>query len=400
LLLLASDASFALARNLRLSDVLLNRAPGIGPWVEGLLLAAGSTAVWRRPAVDPVRVTPGFRGGLRLGPGLALGASWAARRRLVLLPLAAAVAAALIVALVLPSDHAHAQSRPTRVPTAPVLARPSRAPGGRAHAHTSATRRAAHPTGRLLTVTFYSEALRRQADYLVYLPSDYTPTRPLPVFYLLHGMPGRPLAFTVNASIETRLEKLIARNVVQPMILVFPDGRIGERTATDSEWANTPVGRFESYVVDVLHNVDQRFSTLPSRGDRAIAGLSAGAYGATNIGLHQLALFGLVQVWSGYFTQSRTGVFSHATRAQLAHNSPSDYVRTLRAELARYPVRAFLYVGNGDSDRGQTPPMAAALRAAGADAHYAIYSGGHNWNLWSAHLNQMLIMAARFFAPR
>ena len=383
-LLLASDASFALARNLRLSDVLLNRAPAIGPWIEGLLLAAGSACVRRRLSADPFSLTPGLRGGLRLRPGLALGAGWGARRRLVLVPLAAAVAAALIGALGLPSDHARAQARPTQAP-APVRARPSRPASARPRARASAIRRTAPHTGRLLAVTFYSEALRRRADYLVYLPSDYTPARPLPVFYLLHGMPGRPLAFTVNARIETRLEKLIARHVVQPMILVFPDGRIGERTATDSEWANTPAGRFESYVVDVVQNVDQRFATLPSRGDRAIAGLSAGAYGAANIGLHQVALFGLVQVWSGYFTQTRTGVFSHATRAQLAYNSPSDYVRTVQPELARYPLRAFLYVGNGDSDRGQTRPMAAALRAAGADAHYAIYSGGHNWDLWSAH---------------
>ena len=120
LLLLASDASFALARNLQLSDVLLNRAPGVGPWVEGLLLAAGSAAVWRRLGVDPARVTPGLRGGLRLRPGLARGAGWAARRRLVLVPLAAAVAVALIAAVVLPSDHARAQARPTRAPRAPV----------------------------------------------------------------------------------------------------------------------------------------------------------------------------------------------------------------------------------------------------------------------------------------
>ena len=41
LLLFASQASFALARNLRLSDVLWSRRPGTGPWVEGLLFAAG-----------------------------------------------------------------------------------------------------------------------------------------------------------------------------------------------------------------------------------------------------------------------------------------------------------------------------------------------------------------------
>jgi drug/metabolite transporter (DMT)-like permease len=43
LLLFASEASFAVARNLRLSSVLTDRVPGIGPWVEGLLLAAGAT---------------------------------------------------------------------------------------------------------------------------------------------------------------------------------------------------------------------------------------------------------------------------------------------------------------------------------------------------------------------
>jgi hypothetical protein len=41
LLLVASQASFALTRNLRFTDVLWTRSPGLGPWLEGLLLAAG-----------------------------------------------------------------------------------------------------------------------------------------------------------------------------------------------------------------------------------------------------------------------------------------------------------------------------------------------------------------------
>jgi hypothetical protein len=40
-LLLASDAAFALAHNLRMSHVLLHRVPPFGPWLEGLLFAAG-----------------------------------------------------------------------------------------------------------------------------------------------------------------------------------------------------------------------------------------------------------------------------------------------------------------------------------------------------------------------
>lgn len=247
--------------------------------------------------------------------------------------------------------------------------------------------------GRLMTVDFRSRALGREAKYLVFLPAGYRPSQRLPVFYGLHGMPGRPLAFTVDAEIEPRLERLIATGQVPPMILVFPDGRIDGRISSDSEWANTPSGRFESYVVDVVHDVDHRFATLPHRQDRVIAGLSAGAYGAANIGLHHLALFGAIQVWSGYFTETHTGVFGDATPAAMAYNSPIGYVKTLRRALRRYPLRAFIYSGTRDGDRGQTPRMAAALSAEGADAHYAIYPGGHSWDLWSPRLDQMLIRA-------
>jgi len=41
LLLVAAQASFALARNLNFGTVLWSRRPGAGPWLEGLVLAAG-----------------------------------------------------------------------------------------------------------------------------------------------------------------------------------------------------------------------------------------------------------------------------------------------------------------------------------------------------------------------
>jgi enterochelin esterase-like enzyme len=128
-----------------------------------------------------------------------------------------------------------------------------------------------------------------------------------------------------------------------------------------------------------------------------IAGLSAGAYGAANVGLHQVALFGAIQVWSGYFTETHNGVFADATPAVMAYNSPIDYVRTMRQALRRYPLRAFIYSGTHDGDRRQTPTMAAALRVEGADAQYAIYPGGHSWDLWSPRLDQMLILAGYDF---
>jgi len=144
----------------------------------------------------------------------------------------------------------------------------------------------------------------------------------------------------------------------------------------------------------VVHDVDHRFRTLAHRDDRVIAGFSAGAYGATNIALHNLGVFGALQSWSGYYLETRSGVFAHASTAVLDDNSPLDYVRTLGPALAADPLRAFLFIGRDDDSSPQTAPMARALAERGARVSYALYPGGHDWQLWHAHLDQMLILAA------
>jgi len=166
-------------------------------------------------------------------------------------------------------------------------------------------------TGRLLSVGFYSAALHRRADYMVYLSPGYSPRHRYPVDFLLHGTPGWPHEFVTIANMDVRLDNQLALGHLHPMVLVYPDGRIGNSNFSDSEWANTPSGNFESYVIEVMHNVDQRFATIPRRQDRVIAGLSAGAYGAINIALHYPSDFANVQSWSGYFTQTPTGVFAN-----------------------------------------------------------------------------------------
>ena len=249
-------------------------------------------------------------------------------------------------------------------------------------------------TGRLVNVAFFSRALGRKADYLAYLPPHYSAARRYPVYYLLHGMPGQPRVFVDIANMDVRLDNQMSLGRARPMILVYPDGRIGASTFSDSEWANTPSGDFESYVIDVMRNVDHHFATLAHRRDRVIAGFSAGAYGAINIALHHLADFADVEVWSGYFTQTRTGVFAHADRAALAANSPLDVVTHLTRRLAAHPLRTYLFAGRDDSSSRQMPFMARALRARGVRVTDQFYPGGHDWSVWYPRLNQMLDLAS------
>jgi enterochelin esterase-like enzyme len=250
-------------------------------------------------------------------------------------------------------------------------------------------------TGRLERVHFFSTALHRTADYMVYLPPGYSRSQRYPVYYLLHGMPGRPQVWVDIANMDVRLDNQLSEGHLPPMILVYPDGRIGGSTYSDSEWANTPSGHFEDYVLEVVRNVDHRFATLPDRQDRVIAGFSAGAYGAINIALHNLGTFGSVQVWSGYFVQTRSGAFARATHAELASNSPLDYVARVRRQMVADPLRVCMFVGRDDESSRQLLPMVRALRDSGATVHYAVYSGGHDWSVWYPRLNAMLIMASR-----
>ena len=251
--------------------------------------------------------------------------------------------------------------------------------------------------GWLLSESFASAALHRRAAYLIYLPPGYSASHRYPVDYLLHGMPGQPHVFITLANLAVRLDALLAAHRIRPMILVFPDGRIGGAVQSDSEWANTAAGAYENEVLNVVANVDARFSTEARRSGRVIAGFSAGGYGAVNIALHHLAVFGGVQAWSGYYRQTRTGVFAHATAAQLAANSPLDTVRTLGSQLRRYPLRVVLFTGRDDGSAAQQAPMAAALRADGSTVSAREYSGGHQWGVWYPRLDAMLVDASQDF---
>ena len=71
LLLFASQVSYALTRNLRLSDVVWSRHPGVGPWLEGLLFVVG--------CVLPGRVLRGLRGPDGSGRGRRAEVSWVVR---------------------------------------------------------------------------------------------------------------------------------------------------------------------------------------------------------------------------------------------------------------------------------------------------------------------------------
>jgi len=241
---------------------------------------------------------------------------------------------------------------------------------------------------------------RSQSVY-VYLPPGYSdhPNRRYPVLYLLHGFPGRPLAFLLTVRMGVVEDELVARHRAQPLILVMPFGSTG--TFTDKEWADG-IGTAEGWGTfvwrDVVQAIDARYRTIPTPDGRGIAGLSEGGYGAVNIALQHPHEFSLVESWSGYERAADNHSIFGRQLEGLALNSPLDRIHATARTLRHTQTYFWFYSGTDDPLRLQNREFAAALSAARIPHAYLELHGGHNWALWRGMAARSYLVAARRLA--
>src|SRR5579864_2562326 len=109
------------------------------------------------------------------------------------------------------------------------------------------------------------------------------------------------------------------------------------------EWA----GIWEDYVVqDVVPWVDANLPAIPTARGRALEGLSAGGFGAVDIGLRHPGLFGTLGSWAGYFAPVfKDGPFARASTADLDAHTPTLLVRREAAALRRDGTRFYVSAG-------------------------------------------------------
>jgi enterochelin esterase-like enzyme len=238
----------------------------------------------------------------------------------------------------------------------------------------------------------------RSQEVFVYLPPGYAshPAKRYPVLYLLHGFPGRPLAFLLTVRMGVVEDALVARHQAQPLILVMPFGSTG--TFTDKEWANG-LGSSEGWRTfvsrDVVRAIDTGYRTIASRAGRGIGGLSEGGYGAINITLHAPTEFSLVESWSGYEVAVHNHSIFGRQLAGLARNTPLDGLHVAAPTLRRLHTYFWFYTGKDDPLGRENRAFASELTAAGIPHTYLELRGGHNWALWRGMAWRSYLVAAR-----
>jgi enterochelin esterase-like enzyme len=237
----------------------------------------------------------------------------------------------------------------------PVAAVPARASGGL----------------RVLDTVYPSPSLGGTRSVLVVLP-DGASGRRFPVLEILHGRPGQP-----NDAL-TGLD-LLRSAAAAAAILVMPDGH--GPVVREGDFADTSRQRLGAALSDDLRRwVD---ATFPTDGRWAVAGYSAGGYGAAYLASRDVGSYQLVCPISGYFT-ARDPAFAGESPAVRDAASP-----VLHAHAAG--PRVVLIVGTSDPEaQRETMAYADALARAHQPYEFLQLSGGHSASVWRPGVERCL----------
>jgi enterochelin esterase-like enzyme len=243
-----------------------------------------------------------------------------------------------------------------------------------------------------VAVTCRSPALGGSLPAMVYLPAGYKGgTARYPVIYFLHGLPANPTSYQANSFVAASVP-----SGRQAAIVVTPQG--ARSANSDREYLDWSAK--ENWPRAISHDltacIDRRYRTMRRRAGRALIGLSAGGYGAFNVGLRALNTFGAVESWSGYFaaTDPVGDKILELGSKQADNDARAPSGPGLAGALKHYPSLLAFYIGNQDSRfLNMNRQYDAALTASHVAHVFKVYSGGHTMVLWSGQAARWLNMA-------
>lgn len=166
------------------------------------------------------------------------------------------------------------------------------------------------PKGRLVEFTLESKALKGNLlndptarTIAVYLPEGYDESdADYPMFVDLAAFTGsglKRLSWTAfGESVPQRIDRLVARGDMGPVIAVFPDAF---SSLGGNQYVNSPVlGDWATLVAEELvEAVEARFRVRKGPRHRAVYGKSSGGYGALVQAMHHGERWGAVACHSG-----------------------------------------------------------------------------------------------------
>lgn len=229
----------------------------------------------------------------------------------------------------------------------------------------------------------YSEVLSRNMNYSVYLPPDYnTNEDEYPVLYLLHGMWGNYRDWVTNG-MSSVMDYEINQQEISEMIVVMPDG-------LDAFYCNNYNGGdilYEDFLIqEFIPHVEETYRIDTTQGNRAIAGLSMGGFGAT------FHAFKRPEMFSSCYSMS--GALDMGSSAPDIKDILNSYSEPQLEKLPAYTMECgtedmLVFSANESFD--------AFLNEKQIEHTYIKRTGTHDWDFWMACLPKALQFVSKNF---
>jgi enterochelin esterase-like enzyme len=226
---------------------------------------------------------------------------------------------------------------------------------------------------------YYSTTTNVDRFCNVYLPDNYTLKRKYNVLYVLHGVGGTEDEWLENGSPIEIMSQLYKDNLVEPMIIVFPNGRaMNPDSVPQDVFGQVYQLAFERFEDDLLHDlipfIETKYSVYGDRAHRGICGLSQGGGQSLNFGLSHPELFSCV------------GAFAPA---------PNTDISKFKIESNIKEPIIYLLCGESDDLLFVSEQVNGFLSSQGIPHVYKTMQGDHEWFVWKEGLKSFVQMIFR-----
>jgi enterochelin esterase-like enzyme len=253
------------------------------------------------------------------------------------------------------------------------------------------------PHGEIRSRSYYSDITKSWRRCFVYTPPDYNTNfkARYPVLYLQHGGGEDERGWAVQGKTDMILDNLIAEKKAEPMIIVMDRGyalKPGEVVPPRAAPGTTPAPGAatalrnttfaEVFIKELIPMIDRTYRTIPTRENRAMAGLSMGGGQTFQITLANLDKFAYIGGFSGGGA-GRGGVFDPKTAYGGVFADAAAFNKKVR----------LLYMSNGTAEGAGARTSSETFKKAGINSVYFESQGtAHEWLTWRRSLYD--------FAPR
>lgn len=241
--------------------------------------------------------------------------------------------------------------------------------------------------------TLYSPSLGGRGNVLVYLPPQAQGRQDLPVAMLLHGVFGSHHAWAFQGGAHLRLQQMVDKGKLQPMVLVMPDdGLLGE----GSGYLAHPGRDCERWIVEDV--VDLIFGEIPgvTRASAIfLAGFSMGGCAALRLGAKYRQRFAAISAHApaARYNIDRRRLPAGQPDPEYLSQEQVEAIYWLRKNAEMLPPTRF-EVGHDDFLLKDARWLHETMSAENIPHQYEEVDGAHTWD----YVHHGFERTLRFFA--